>query len=64
MVAGLQLSKELSMMKKEYKAPKLSIVDMKFQAALMACSNCDGPDAEEYDDEFGFNFNPENNRKA
>lgn len=42
--------------KKEYKAPKLSVLDMRGESCLLAGSG-EGPDADEYDDEFGFNLN-------
>lgn len=51
--------------KKEYKAPKLSIIDMRGETSLLAGSGLDeGPDADEYDDEFGLNNNSGTNRHA
>lgn len=47
--------------KKEYVAPKLSILDMRGEFSLLAGSG-DGPDADEYDDELGFNLNEGANR--
>ena len=47
--------------KKEYEAPKLSIIDMRGEFSLLAGSG-DGPDADEYDDELGFNLNEGANR--
>lgn len=47
--------------KKEYEAPKLSILDMRGEFSLLAGSG-DGPDADEYDDELGFNLNEGANR--
>lgn len=49
------------MEKKEYKAPQMTILDMKLQASLLSCSDCkDGPDEKEYDDELGFNVGSKN----
>jgi len=42
--------------KKEYVAPKLTFIDMRGESCLLAGSG-EGPDADEYDDEFGFNLN-------
>ena len=39
------------MMKKEYQAPKMEIVDLKHQACLLSASDCDDGD---YCDELGF----------
>lgn len=39
--------------KKEYRAPKMTIVDMKYQTIL--CGS-DELNADSYDDEFGFNL--------
>lgn len=47
--------------KKKYEAPKLSILDMRGEFSLLAGSG-DGPDADEYDDELGFNLNEGANR--
>lgn len=41
--------------KKEYTAPKLSILDMRGDCCLLAGSG-EGPDADDYDDELGFNY--------
>ena len=44
--------------KKEYVAPKLTFIDMRGDMYLLAGSGeGDGPEADEYDDEFGFNLN-------
>lgn len=51
--------------KKEYECPKMTIVDMKFKTSLLSCSSCENsPDAEDYDDEFGFIHNAGNDRQA
>lgn len=51
--------------KKEYKAPKMSVVDMKFQTSLLSCSSCsDVDDFKESDDEFGFIDVSGKNRQA
>ena len=42
--------------KKEYVAPKLSFIDMRGEMYLLAGSG-EGPDADAYDDELGFNLN-------
>ena len=47
--------------KKEYTAPKLRILDMRGDTSLLAGSG-EGPDADEYDDEFGFNHHDGMNR--
>ena len=39
--------------KKEYVAPKMTFIDMRGDLYLLASS---GPEADEYDDEFGFNL--------
>ncbi|MCQ2104876.1 MAG: hypothetical protein MJZ26_03690 [Fibrobacter sp.] len=53
------------MIKKEYKAPKMNILDMKSQMSLLSCSGfSDCPDATEYDDEFGFFNRQDKNRQA
>ncbi|MBR5413870.1 MAG: hypothetical protein IK114_12670 [Fibrobacter sp.] len=49
--------------KKEYEAPKLSILDMRGEFSLLAGSG-DGPDADDYDDELGFNLGGDVNRHA
>ena len=43
------------MMKKEYKAPKMEIVDYKHQACLLSGSDEEACDAD-YCDELGFDF--------
>lgn len=40
--------------KKEYEAPKLSILDMRGEFTLLSGSGI-GPEADEWDDEFGLN---------
>ena len=52
--------------KKEYAAPKLSILDMRGELSLLAGSGPfdDGSDADEYDDEFGFDLHKGTNRHA
>ena len=50
--------------KKKYEAPKMTVVEMKFEANLLSCSSCDGPDTDEYDDEFGMNGVSGGNRRA
>lgn len=52
--------------KKEYTAPKMSILDMRGEMSLLAGSSPfnDGSDADEYDDEFGFNLNKGTDRHA
>lgn len=53
------------MFKKEYEAPKMTVVDMKFQTNLLSCSSCDDvDDFKESDDEFGFINNIGNDRQA
>lgn len=52
------------MEKKEYKAPKLKVLDFKYQSTLLSCSSGDCPDATEYDDEFGFINLQDKNRQA
>ena len=42
--------------KKEYLAPKMSFIDMRSDMFLLAGSG-EGPDADEWDDEFGFKLN-------
>ena len=51
------------MEKKEYVAPKLRFIDMRGDCCLLAGSG-EGPDADDYDDELGFNYNDEVNRHA
>ena len=52
--------------KKEYVAPKMTVLDMRGEMSLLAGSGpCDdGSDADEYDDEFGFNLNKGTDRHA
>lgn len=52
--------------KKEYVAPKMSILDMRGDMSLLAGSGPfnDGSDADEYDDEFGFNLSKGMDRHA
>lgn len=52
--------------KKEYVAPKMTVLDMRGEMSLLAGSGPfdDGSDADEYDDEFGFNLNKGTNRHA
>ena len=52
--------------KKEYVAPKMTILDMRSEMSLLAGSGPfdDGSDADEYDDEFGFNLNKGTDRHA
>lgn len=52
------------MEKKEYIAPKMDVIELKAQNALLQCSDCDGPDATEYDGEFGLIGNPMTDRHA
>lgn len=53
----------MKMIKKEYEAPKMDIVDLKMEAPLLGAS--DGPEGvTEYDDEFGCLYNPEMDRKV
>lgn len=55
------------MEKKIYKAPKLSVVQMKLDCSILASSDFDPNDDEnvDYDGGMGFNFNPsEHNRQA
>ena len=47
--------------KKEYIAPKMSLIDMRGDLFLLSGSG-DGPEADGYDDEFGFNLNDGANR--
>jgi hypothetical protein len=42
--------------KKEYLAPKMSFIDMRGDLFLLSGSG-EGPDADEWDDEFGFKLN-------
>lgn len=49
------------MMKKEYQAPKMKVVELKHQASLLDASDaCDA----EYCDELGFNIDKSVNTKA
>lgn len=52
--------------KKEYIAPKMTVLDMRGEMSLLAGSGPfdDGSDADEYDDEFGFNLNKGTDRHA
>ena len=52
--------------KKEYVAPKMTVLDMRGEMSLLAGSGPfdDGSDADEYDDEFGFNLNKGMDRHA
>ena len=52
--------------KKEYVAPKMTVLDMRGEMSLLAGSGPfdDGSDADEYDDEFGFNLNKGTDRHA
>ena len=52
--------------KKEYIAPKMTVLDMRGEMSLLAGSGPfdDGSDADEYDDEFGFNLNKGMDRHA
>ncbi|MCQ2055640.1 MAG: hypothetical protein MJY82_10200 [Fibrobacter sp.] len=56
------------MEKKIYKAPKMSVVQMKLDCAILADSGEFDPndeDVDNYPGEMGFNFNPsEHNRQA
>lgn len=51
------------MMKKEYKAPKMEIVDYKHQACLLSGSDEEACDAE-YCDELGFNADSATSHKV
>ena len=57
---------KVEFLKKEYVAPKMSILDMRGDMSLLAGSGPfnDGSDADEYDDEFGFNLNKGMDRHA
>ena len=57
---------KVEFLKKEYVAPKMSILDMRGDMSLLAGSGPfnDGSDADEYDDEFGFNLNKGTDRHA
>lgn len=50
------------MMKKEYQAPKMKVVELKHQASLLDAS--DAPCDAEYCDELGFNIDKSVNTKA
>ncbi|MCQ2091299.1 MAG: hypothetical protein MJY85_01330 [Fibrobacter sp.] len=53
------------MFKKEYEAPKMTLVDMKFKTKLLSCSSCDDiDDFKESDDEFGLFIHNGNDRQA
>lgn len=49
------------MQKKEYEAPKMSVLDFKCQGQLLSASEID---ADEYDGDFGFNILDNKNREA
>ena len=49
------------MMKKEYQAPKMEIVDLKHQACLLSASDCDDGD---YCDVLGFDASKAANSKV
>lgn len=57
---------KVEFLKKEYVAPKMTILDMRGEMSLLAGSGLfdDGSDADEYDDEFGFNLNKGTDRHA
>ena len=57
---------KVEFLKKEYVAPKMTILDMRGEMSLRAGSGPfnDGSDADEYDDEFGFNLNKGTDRHA
>lgn len=57
---------KVEFLKKEYVAPKMSILDMRGDMSLLAGSGPfnDGSDADEYDDEFGFNLSKGMDRHA
>lgn len=50
--------------KKNYSAPKMSVVEMRGQLNLLQGSTYDAPNVEEYDDELGFTNPADINRKA
>lgn len=52
------------MEKKEYTAPKMTVVDMELESSLLAGSTDGAPDVEEYEGEFGLNFDVENTKNA
>lgn len=53
------------MFKKEYVAPKMDVVEMKIETVLMESGGTEGgPEATEYDGEFGCLYNPEMDKKA
>lgn len=57
----------MNIVKKVYEAPKMTVVDMKFQTSLLSCSGCEdgGPETDhDYDDEFGFIDVSGKNRQA
>lgn len=57
---------KVEFLKKEYVAPKMTFLDMRGEMSLLAGSGPfnDGSDADEYDDEFGFNLNKGTDRHA
>lgn len=57
---------KVEFLKKEYVAPKMRTLDMRGEMSLLAGSGPfnDGSDADEYDDEFGFNLNKGTDRHA
>ena len=57
---------KVELLKKEYVAPKMTFLDMRGEMSLLAGSGPfnDGSDADEYDDEFGFNLNKGTDRHA
>lgn len=57
---------KVDFLKKEYVAPKMTFLDMRGEMSLLAGSGPfdDGSDADEYDDEFGFNLNKGTDRHA
>lgn len=56
----------MNIAKKKYEAPKMSVMDLKFQSSLLSCSgDCeDIDDFKESSDEFGLNMNVETDHKA
>ena len=59
---------KVEFLKKEYVAPKMRTLDMRGDMSLLSGSPDgpfkDGSDADEYDDEFGFNLNKGTDRHA
>lgn len=51
---------------KEYTAPKMTVVQLDIQNNLLVDStgSSDGPNVDEYEGEFGFNFDVENKKNA